>query len=225
MESLQSDQELSNQNLPKPLKQKDLRVYIIIGLVLMIIVGMSAFYLGKQTNKPTDMVKDTSFGIAKPTNTPEIPQLTNSITQAPSAPDSGYTYPIIDGCDKNGCLFEDKSNDAVIGYASLKGYFITYNKKDRDVDVTCAALVIKSGNTKLIDNLIAWVKNGNSINRINDKGELLLNIDLSSLSESIQQKIKSSTESNLIDVNVIRILPRGMGAPGCTSFVDIIGVN
>lgn len=224
MEPLQSDQKPTNQNLPKPSKQNNANILEIIGFVLVIIVGVSAFYLGKLTNKPSDIVNTTNFNPNRPTSASVVPS--NLVTQAPSASDSGNSYPIIDGCNKSGCLFEDKSNSTVIGFASLSGYYTTYSKKDwGDVDVTCDALVVTSGNTKLIGNLMAWIKQGNSINKLNDKGELVLNINLKSLSENIQQKIKSSSVSSLINLDVIRILPVGRGASACTSFVDIITVN
>ena len=136
------------------------------------------------------------------------------------------TFPINRSCDKNGCLFEDKNNDAVIGFATLEGYYQPYDKKDwGNVDVNCDAFVVTKGNSVLINNLLKWVKQGNTVNSVNHKGELILNIDLVSINDNYKNKIKSSTILNPIKLDLIRILPQGIGAPGCTSFVDIISVR
>lgn len=195
---------------------------IIVTIFLLVVTAVVAFSIGSINSKLQNPITQKSNSTMTKTEVAANP----SVGQNQIENNNMSTFPINRSCDKNGCLFEDKSNDAIIGFATLEGYYQAHDKKDwGDVDVTCDAFVVTSGNPVLIASLLKWVKQGNTVNSVNNKGELILNIDLVSINDNYKNKIKSSTKLNPIKLDLIRTLPQGRGAPGCTSFVDIISVR
>jgi hypothetical protein len=225
MESISAQKNQSLNPQKETIIYKNSPLLILIGIISILITGMVSFYLGKNLKITESIDRKNANIVSTPTRMP-IPTMPIPVTSQAIPEETPDSFPIDNRCDRRGCLFEDKGNDAVIGFAELEGYYTTYDKKDwGDEDVTCDAMVIQDGNTALVNSLTSWVKKGNAINTLNDKGELVLNIDLSSITENYQQRIKSSTEMNPIKLDVIRILPQGRGAPACASFVDIIAVK
>lgn len=216
-ENYQHSQSISDQT-----NRKKFSTVLLKSILGICILGFSAFYIGWMIGKTQDGNPQLDSTSKEQTGLNAV----STINQVQVVDANSNISPINNSCDKNSCLFEDKSNDAVIGFATVEGYYQSYDKKDwGEVDVKCDAIVVTKGNTALIDNLLKWVKQGNTINSINDKGELILNINLGSISENYQRQIKSSTISNPIKLDVIRILPQGRGALSCTSFVDIIAAR
>lgn len=135
-------------------------------------------------------------------------------------------YVRVSSCNGNECLFQGNlGQGAVEGYGHLKGYFYLLDDVDHNGPVVCDTLVVTDGNQPLIDNLKEWVNNGNTMNSINENGQLVANIYLDNLSLEEQQFITSSTPDDPVDLSVIRKTPEGRGAPACESFLDIIKVN
>lgn len=142
-------------------------------------------------------------------------------------PVNGESMNLVDEeCTIDGCLFEDKNNDAVVGFANIEGYYKTYDKLDwGDVEVVCDAIIVTGGNDALIDNFKKWIQDGNGLNSMSESGELILNINVSSLSPEDQSLIKSSTSENPVDLNIIRPKVLGTGVSACTSLVQIVDVK
>lgn len=189
--------------------------FIFLGVA--IVAGfLLAFYAGKLSVSKTE-IKEGDIA----------PVLTSSVPTSISEQNEAFQSEMAsEDCNIQECLFNDKENDAVIGYATIKGYYTKYSKEDwDDTQVTCEALVIKDGSRALIDNLKKWVLEGNSINKINDKGELIVNIDVEALPINIKSEIRASSSQKPINLTVIRNKPRGMGASGCFSFLEIITVK
>lgn len=189
--------------------------FILFGVV--IVAGfLLAFYAGKLSVSKTEIKeRDIAQVLTRPVATSVSEQ--NEAFQSEMASED---------CDIGECLFNDKENNAVIGYATINGYYTKYTQKDwGDTQVTCEAFVIKDGSRALIDNFREWVKEGNSINKINDKGELVVNIDVEALPINIKSEIRASSSQKPINLAVIRNKPRGMGASGCFSFLEIIAVR
>jgi nitrate reductase NapAB chaperone NapD len=137
---------------------------------------------------------------------------------------SEYQYKIIGDCNGEKCLYEGRS--AVEGYGYFDGYYsqlkqIFWN----DEHVTCDVLVVTGGSEELIEDLKAWVNRGNSVNKIDNEGKLIVNIDLEKLSPQDSNIIKNSNLNNPVKINLVRVTPQGGGASYCASFIDIVGVN
>jgi len=222
MEQLNTPINQPDELLPKKLKRFETK-YIVLAVVLFALAVGTSFYLGRITKISDKAVIENSI---LPTVSP-----TNSTVNEPSLNENiinnTKTYPLIGDCNTNGCLFKDDENEATFGFAPLEGYFTTYDKKDwGDVDVKCDAIVVTGGNDELIKNLKDWVERGNSINSINEKGEIVLNIDLQAIDEEYKDKITSSSESKPAHFDVIRMLPEQRGAASsCTSFIYIVAVK
>lgn len=135
-----------------------------------------------------------------------------------------FTYKSIGGCSSEKCLFQ--GSEAVEGYGYLEGYYSTKKATDwGDVSVTCDVLVTTGGDEELINDLLGWVKKGNTINAADNKGNLMVNISIESLSAQDKNIIKNSTINNKVKLSVVRVTPQGRGAPACDSFVDIVAVQ
>jgi len=135
-----------------------------------------------------------------------------------------FKYKSIGGCSDKKCLFQGP--EAVEGYGYLEGYYSTKKAIDwGDIPVTCDVLVTAGGSEELINDLLGWVKKGNTINAVDNKGSLMVNISLESLSTNDKNLIKNSTFNNTVKLKVVRVTPQGRAASACGSFVDIIAVQ
>jgi len=102
-----------------------------------------------------------------------------------------FKHKSISGCSIKKCLFQ--GSEAVEGYGYLEGYYSTKNAIDwGDVPVTCDVLVITGGSKELINDLKETVKRGNTVNSINEKGQLMVNISFDGLTESSKSLIRNS---------------------------------
>ena len=128
---------------------------------------------------------------------------------------------------QNGVNVSEPESKRVV---SVNGYFFRKNTIDwGEVPVTCDTLIvtgITGGDKSLIDEFIQWVKNGNTINALDEKtGNLILNLNLNKLSQTEKQRIVLSTLQNKVELKVIDTRSEGRGAPACHSFVQILKVD
>jgi len=134
-------------------------------------------------------------------------------------PQSGYT--LIGQCTSEACLYEGP--DAIEGYGKIVGFYHTYQKEDfLGEEIVCTAVIVTGGSKPLIENLLQWVKDGNTINGSTEDGKLILNINLPT---QLQKLTSLSTPNNPVELSVIRKTPEGRGAAPCESFVDVISVE
>ena len=133
-------------------------------------------------------------------------------------------HTLIGSCSSKECLFANDEK-TIEGYAKLKGYYHKYESDNFGTLMVCDSLIVTGGSQALIDNFTYLIDEGNSLNKIDKNGNLLVNIKSNELSPIITQKIKSSNINNQIELDVIRKTPEGRGASTCTSFIEILSVN
>jgi len=121
------------------------------------------------------------------------------------------------------CLFE--SGGAVAGIGKLKGYYEQITKEAFAQTVVCDVLVVTEGNERIIDNLKELVEHGNSVNSIDDSGQLQVNILLEGLDDNSKNKIVESNTDNQVELTVFRHMSEGKHAYTCSNFVTILEVN
>ncbi len=154
------------------------------------------------------------------------PTPTPTITSSTKVSNSWNYAELIDQCGVEQCLFKHPAEDSVEGFGKLVGYYVQTDRVDwGDAPVKCDSFVVTDGSKALIDHFREWAEGGNGINRINDKGELVVNLDIENVNSDMQQEIKASKPGDTIELSVIRWTPVGRGASVCTSFVDIISVK
>lgn len=199
-------------------------------LIVTILMAITFFCLGVIFTPKLTPKQPT---VPEPTNTTnEITELKKELEDARSllTLNQSYTsnnnrYNLIDSCSKKGCVFTGP--EAVEGFGYFKGYYKTRKTLDYwgDVPVTCDTFVVTEGNTELVKDLKSWVDKGNSINTINEKNQLVVNISFEGLNKAEESAIKNATEKNPVQLGVIRVTPVGRGVPACTSIVDIVNVK
>lgn len=131
-------------------------------------------------------------------------------------------------CDSDSCIFSIENFGAVAGMAKLTGYFINHKRPsgyEENKIVDCPAFVVTNGPEPLVNDLLSWVEKGNTINRKNDKGQLILTINLDSLTSTDKQKISKSREGALVDINIVRNAGNDHGLPDCGSLVEVLRVQ
>ncbi|HVS79488.1 MAG TPA: hypothetical protein VHF05_00750 [Candidatus Paceibacterota bacterium] len=107
---------------------------------------------------------------------------------------------------------------------SFLGYYLTNNSvagKPKE----CSIFVIPKSSDPLFDFFSEMVQQGNTVNSIDSKGDLFLNVDLANVSTVDKARVVSSTESNPIILDVQKKRMEGKDAGPCTSFVDILSVE
>ncbi len=118
---------------------------------------------------------------------------------------------------------------------SLQGYYYSYVKTGEYVDVpfneTCDAFVVKDGDEngkKIRDYFLNLVKTGNTVNSISKNNELIINLDandVNRLNLIDKEKLKSSSDTKVIVIQVKKLIQEGKDASPCYSFVDLYGVS
>ena len=108
------------------------------------------------------------------------------------------------------CIFDEYGTP--VGIGKLTGY---YNKNE------CDEFVVKSGTEKFIKSFRDWVKQENTVNRIDSQGNLVVNIDLTSVSKKTRDIIVKTNSTNSITLNVFRKIPGERGVGNCYSFINI----
>ncbi len=176
------------------------------------------FYIGTQYKEVTQEA-NTEYEVLPATlDQVRIPTSDNK-SYVYTSPGSGYT--LIDKCTSEMCLYEGP--EAVEGYGEIEGYYYTYKKEDfLGEESICKAVIVTGGSKPLIENLLQWVKDGNTVNGSTEDGKLILNIYSP---PEFQKVISLSTPENPIELSVIRKTPQPRDAPPCASFVDVISAK
>lgn len=125
-------------------------------------------------------------------------------------------------CTQEDCLYT--YDGYYQGFARLQGYHQKYETTYYGEPVTCDVLVTTGGNEKLVTEFRERVESGNGINAIVDD-QLLVKINLSDLSPSEKSLLENSSESNQVELGVLKEVSTGSDAPVCFSFVDIVHVK
>lgn len=210
---------IQDQSVSSPVNNQKGFFPIILGvLVLLLIVGAGAYYLGL---KGSNLITGTNQYSVSPTPLPIQPTTTTPNTNPNYS--YGTNYQILSGCNQDECLFKSPSEEWVVeGYAKLQGYFHTYVADDYGNKVTCSSILVTGGNEKLIESFKTQIKKGNTVNKLDKDDNLLINIDLNNLDSVTKSLIQSSSKNNSVELGVIRRTPRPMGASTCSNFVEIL---
>ena len=89
----------------------------------------------------------------------------------------------------------------------------------------CDTLIVNGGNEMLIKHLLEEVNQGNTINKIDEKNNLIVTLSLANIDPTDKNIIQSSSLGNPVELEVIRIVEGGRGAPVCYSFIEIISAR
>lgn len=111
--------------------------------------------------------------------------------------------------------------------ATFVGYYTTIRKQnaEEDISTTCNVFVTHKGNDSLFQYFSKLVREGNTVNSLDEDGDLILNLDFDHLTIEEQRKIISSTKENPITLLVQKKAFTGKDAGPCTSFVDILSIK
>ena len=132
---------------------------------------------------------------------------------------------IVDICTAYEC--PNLHTDTPYGIKTITGYYQKVDKIDwGEVEVICDTFVITDGSEVFIDKYKKLVEIGNSVNFLNNHGQIVFNIDISDLSKSDILKIHDSSKENLIELVILNpFVEGGRGVPVCYSFIDILKVK
>jgi hypothetical protein len=194
-----------------------------IVIILLVLVGIGVIYLTGgfeklSINTPSQLVPSTADPV--PTY-----KTIDSDTENQDSGSKVIMYPLAgSSCDIEGCLFKDVSNNAVVGFASIRGYYTEYAANDQGTQVTCKGFVVTGGNEILIKHFNDWIKQGNFLNKIIDNN-LVVNINIEPLDNETKTLINGSSKNSEVVINVIREIPIPRGALSCTSVIQIISAR
>lgn len=109
----------------------------------------------------------------------------------------------------------------------FNGYYTTYDKySDWDeATSTCPALVVFSGNKELIKYFSDMVDIGNSVNRKDVNGNLVINLDTTILDPKTLSLLQNSFKDNPITITLQKKIQKGVDAPTCYSFFKIVRIG
>lgn len=116
---------------------------------------------------------------------------------------------------------------------SISGTYSTYivtmypldydpNRDPKPATTTCSAFTVSGGDEELISKYALLVKEGNSINHIDQSGKLVLNINLNDLTVDNREALISYKPTTIL---VKDIKPSGKDGFYCQSMIKIIDVK
>lgn len=105
------------------------------------------------------------------------------------------------------------------------GYYKSLERTAWGVKAMCDVLVVTGGDSLLISTLEDMVERGNTVNSLDENGNLLMNIETEKLSVQDSERILNSTVSNPANLLVAEKVPEGRAASVCHSFVSITSVE
>ncbi len=146
---------------------------------------------------------------------------------------------VADHSKKGGREFNPAANPLVITEnieydAELVGYYTTWEKsydssdfngEEGPVSFTCDTLVVTGGDDKLIGYFRGLISGHNTVNRLDENNNLLLNLDFSEIADSEKNEILSSSLAHPVSIKVRKKIEPGRSARPCESFFKIISVK
>ena len=111
----------------------------------------------------------------------------------------------------------------------MEGYYIARSGREAgenpDYNYTCDAFVVKSRGPLVDYFLNLYNVVGNTVNRVDSNGNLVLNLYLNNLSVADISTVKNSDAQRMIKLEVQKTIQGGKGAGPCYSFVNILKVG
>lgn len=183
--------------------------YILIGVVaILIIVGGWLYF--NQSSEPA-VSETTQLSTTQQNTSTESNISTSQPSPATSQSAATHSYVVVGG-------YYEYSKDWWA--AEYKGA-----ADDWEINIgkafVCPALEIVAGDEALIQKYTDMVKNGNTVNRLSASGRLVINMPWSLYDMDMRAKIKASTVTNPVTVNLVELSPRGTEGGPCDSFFGI----
>jgi hypothetical protein len=151
-----------------------------------------------------------------------------SVTNTTPPESSQAKYELIDArCDDKQCLFKGGVDDFPIslGVVTLTGY---YQQLEVELDnlqkINCDYFIVTDGSTEFQREFFALIDFGNTVNRRNEAGQLVMGIDIRNLDPDEKDKVlNATTEQPVSLVALSPTPPASMG--GCLTFINILKVK
>lgn len=119
----------------------------------------------------------------------------------------------------------DYAGSYLYGTSVLKGFYVQAKKDNFGEQVVCDGLVITGGSERLEASYRKRVDEGNTLNFINENDQVVVNLRLDNLSESMQAKIKASTAESPVRLDVEVMKPLGTEVGPCFSDIKVLAVK
>lgn len=120
--------------------------------------------------------------------------------------------------------FKFTSSSSYTETYNITGYYKTYQGEAWGKKATCDSFVVTGGDMQLTAEFKEMIRRGNTVNKLDENGNLQLNVTIPNESSLSQTIINSSFDSQ-ITLSVMKKKPTDTEAPVCFSFVDIISAN
>ena len=156
--------------------------------------------------------------------------LVGSVAQAQSV----TNYRLIDNrCDVSQCLFLDRAVEAaglndyyVIGTARVTGSYRTVAREGQTgVPLTCPTFTVTNAPRFFFETFTDLIARGNTVNRLNSRGQLVLAISLRGLDERSVQIFEQATPRRPIRLTLFKPPPTERDLPDCGSLFEILRVE
>lgn len=112
---------------------------------------------------------------------------------------------------------------------TMEGYYAVRSgrgaEENPDYTYTCDVFVVKNEGPLIDYFLNLYNVVGNTVNRVDSDGNLVLNLYLNNLSAADISTVKNSDVQHMIKLEVQKMIQWGKGASPCSSFVTILKVE
>lgn len=187
---------------------------VFFALLFLILLPLGGFYIGVMSQQEALFACRTSESLI----CNDIKQENKRLMAEKMNPVESFSR--IGNCTKEGCLFGTKYN--IEGFGNIKGYYLSEQRTAWNETKNCDEFVITGGNETIANYFKDLVKQGNTVNKFNENGQVAINLNLKDLTPNQIDMIKNSKASDPVVLQIIRYTLPGKGAPVCTSMIEII---
>ncbi len=211
----------------------------ILILFLFLALGVAVFFvvtfkLGNddlKAQEKTLLQKITTISLNNDMLEKDLDRSMMDFTQAQKKIREGEgRYEIIDNsCSLEQCLVRSAKTTASTtefwGLAQIEGYYQSIEREAWGETKKCDSFVVTGGSQVFRDFMQNLVKIGNTVNLLDENKNVVINIDVSKLSQIDKTKILNSKESKFVKLSILKPTLEAHGAPVCYSFVEILNVK
>lgn len=116
--------------------------------------------------------------------------------------------------------------DGKIETFKIHGYYFQDQRNIWGEDVRCDALIVTGGDSKKIEYFVDLYRKGNTINWVNNTGQLVFTLETEKLNQYEKSLVFGSNKDNGVELAVSMTQQGGdYGPPACSSYVDIQSVS
>jgi hypothetical protein len=154
---------------------------------------------------------------------------TRQPADATPLPVSMVNYELVgSSCNEKECLFKSGNDIEIIslGVVTITGYYQQIEEEfENQQKVTCDYFVVVAGSQKFQRELFALIDYGNTVNRRNESGQLVVGISLRALNPTERDKVLGSTSEHPVSLVVLSPTPPASMGDYCLTFVNILKVK